>query len=66
LNHTNLSPDIVVAILADALPNGAMLFVIMDDIIPETQSQGKARYATFAALIGFIIMMVLDNLIVSL
>ena len=28
LNHTNLSPDIVAAILADALPNGAMLFVI--------------------------------------
>ena len=49
-----------------AIAAGAMLFVIMDDIIPETQSQGKARYATFAALIGFIIMMVLDNLIVSL
>ena len=28
LNHTNLSPDIVAAILADALPNGATLFDI--------------------------------------
>lgn len=42
---------------------GAMLFVISDDIIPETQSRGKARYATFAVMGGFILMMVLDNLI---
>lgn len=48
-----------------ALAAGAMLFVISDDIIPETQSQGKARYATFALMFGFIIMMILDNLITT-
>ncbi len=48
-----------------AFAAGAMLFVISDDIIPETQSRGKARYATFAMMTGFIIMMVLDNLITS-
>lgn len=48
-----------------AFAAGAMLFVISDDIIPETQSQGKARYATFALMFGFIIMMILDNLITS-
>jgi ZIP family zinc transporter len=45
-----------------AIAAGAMLFVISDDIIPETQSRGKARYATFAVIGGFIVMMILDNL----
>jgi len=46
-----------------AFAAGAMLFVISDDIIPETQSKGKARSATFAVMIGFVIMMILDNLL---
>lgn len=41
---------------------GAMLFVISDEIIPETHSQGKSRQATYGVVIGFIIMMALDNL----
>lgn len=48
-----------------AVAAGAMLFVISDDIIPETQSRGKARYATFAVIFGFIVMMILDNLMTS-
>jgi zinc transporter, ZIP family len=42
---------------------GAMLFVISEEIIPETHSEGRSRYATFALMIGFIIMMVLDNML---
>ena len=42
---------------------GAMLFVISEEIIPETQSKGKARHATYAVLIGFIVMMGLDNML---
>ncbi|MGR9088354.1 MAG: ZIP family metal transporter [Gammaproteobacteria bacterium] len=44
---------------------GAMLFVISEEIIPETHSgsDGRSRHATFALMIGFIIMMVLDNLL---
>lgn len=42
---------------------GAMLFVISEEIIPETHSKGRSRYATFSLMIGFIIMMMLDNLI---
>lgn len=42
---------------------GAMLFVISEEIIPETHSEGRSRHATFALMIGFIIMMVLDNLL---
>lgn len=46
-----------------AFAAGAMLFVISDDIIPETQSKGKARHATFAVIFGFALMMILDNLL---
>lgn len=42
---------------------GAMLFVISEEIIPETHSAGRSRYATFALMIGFIVMMVLDNML---
>lgn len=42
---------------------GAMLFVISEEIIPETHSNGRSRYATFALMIGFIIMMILDNML---
>lgn len=42
---------------------GAMLFVISEEIIPETHSEGRSRYATFALMIGFIIMMILDNML---
>lgn len=46
-----------------AFAAGAMLFVIADDIIPATQRNGPSRAATFAVMIGFVIMMVLDNII---
>ncbi|MDP2903825.1 MAG: ZIP family metal transporter [Methylovulum sp.] len=42
---------------------GAMLFVISEEIIPETHANGRSRYATFALMVGFIIMMVLDNML---
>jgi ZIP family zinc transporter len=49
--------------LAMGFAAGAMLFVISEEIIPETHSNGRSRYATFALLGGFIIMMVLDNML---
>jgi len=39
---------------------GAMLFVISDEIIPETHEHGHERLATYGLLIGFVIMMFLD------
>lgn len=48
--------------LALAFAAGAMLFVISHEIIPETQSDHKhSRLATHALLIGFVVMMFLDN-----
>ena len=46
-----------------AFAAGAMLFVISDEIIPETHSKGKSRMATFGVMVGFVIMMALDNLL---
>lgn len=45
-----------------AFAAGAMLFVISDEIIPETHRRGFERVATFGVVIGFIVMMTLDNL----
>jgi ZIP family zinc transporter len=42
---------------------GAMLFVISEEIIPQTHSQGRSRYATFSLMTGFIVMMMLDTLL---
>lgn len=39
---------------------GAMLYVICDEIIPETQKHGNERKATYGLLIGFVLMMFLD------
>lgn len=39
---------------------GGMLFVISDEIIPETHRGGHENVATFALLIGFALMMLLD------
>ena len=46
-----------------AFAAGAMLFVISDEIIPETHSKGKSRLATFGVMIGFVLMMAMDNLL---
>lgn len=46
-----------------AFAAGAMLFVISDEIIPETHAKGRSRLATFGVIIGFVIMMSLDNLL---
>ena len=47
---------------AMAFAAGAMLFVISHEIIPETQNhEGHSKLATHALLIGFVIMMFLDN-----
>lgn len=43
-----------------AFAAGAMLFVISGEIIPETHRDGAERGATFALVVGFVIMMLLD------
>lgn len=45
-----------------AFAAGAMLFVISEEIIPETHSRGNDREATIGLIMGFIIMMILDTI----
>lgn len=42
---------------------GAMLFVISEEIIPETHAKGRSRYATYSLMVGFIVMMAVDNML---
>lgn len=39
---------------------GAMIFVVVEDVIPEAQREGNTDIATMGAIIGFLVMMVLD------
>ena len=42
---------------------GAMFYVVIDELIPESSLNDKTRITVIAFTIGFIIMMVLDNLL---
>ena len=39
---------------------GAMIFVVIDSIIPESQAKGNKYHASWGAIVGFLLMMVLD------
>ncbi len=43
-----------------AFAAGAMIFVVVEDAIPEAQSQGNNDVATLGAMVGFALMMTLD------
>ncbi len=45
-----------------AFAAGAMLFVVSDEIIPESHRKGFERQATFGLVAGFIVMMFLDSI----
>ncbi len=39
---------------------GAMIYVVVEQLIPESQSEKKGKFATIGAVLGFAIMMTLD------
>ena len=43
-----------------ALAAGAMIYVVVDELIPEAQSGGNKSTATWGAMAGFMLMMTLD------
>ena len=42
------------------LAAGAMIFVVIEELIPESQKGDKGRLATISAMIGFVLMIALD------
>ena len=44
-----------------AFAAGAMLYVIVDELVPESHARGNERAATVALLAGFALMLALDN-----
>ena len=57
-----LAVSVATAILPFALAfaGGTMLYVVSDEMIPETHAHGAERGATYALLIGFCLMLVMD------
>ena len=43
-----------------AFAGGTMLYIISDEMIPETHSHGFERTATYSILVGFTLMLILD------
>ncbi|MFX3801889.1 ZIP family metal transporter, partial [Streptococcus suis] len=39
---------------------GAMIFVVVEELIPESQKNGNTDIATLGLMAGFIIMMIFD------
>lgn len=42
---------------------GAMIFVISDEIIPETHRIGHEKLASYGLILGLVIMLLLDTLL---
>ncbi|MBD3225541.1 MAG: ZIP family metal transporter [Caldithrix sp.] len=45
---------------APSFAAGAMIFVVVEELIPESQQSRSTDYATFGAMLGFAVMMTLD------
>jgi ZIP family zinc transporter len=53
----------VILPFALAFAGGTMLYVISDEMIPETHAHGSERSATYALLVGFCLMFAMDILL---
>lgn len=63
IGYFAVSISVAVLPFALAFAGGTMLYVISDEMIPETHSHGNERGATYALLVGFCVMLVTDYLL---
>ena len=63
IGYFAVSVSTVILPFALAFAGGTMLYVISDEMIPETHSHGNERLATYALLIGFAVMLAFDFLL---
>ena len=60
LGYLAVSVSTAILPFALAFAGGTMLYVISDEMIPETHAHGSERGATYALLLGFCVMLVVD------
>lgn len=60
LGYFAVSVASVILPFALAFAGGTMLYVISDEMIPETHAHGSERGATYALLVGFCVMLITD------
>lgn len=60
IGYFAVSISTVILPFALAFAGGTMLYVISDEMIPETHAHGNERGATYALLIGFVVMLIFD------
>lgn len=63
LGYYAVSISVTILPFALAFAGGTMLYVISDEMIPETHAHGSERAATYALLIGFCVMLISDVLL---
>ena len=63
LGYFAVSLSAAILPFALAFAGGTMLYVISDEMIPETHAHGAERGATYALLIGFCLMLITDVLL---
>ncbi len=63
IGYFAVSISTVILPFALAFAGGTMLYIISDEMIPETHAHGSERGATYSLLIGFCIMLVSDVLL---
>lgn len=63
LGYFAVSVSSAILPFALAFSGGTMLYVISDEMIPETHAHGSERGATYALLVGFCVMLVSDVLL---
>ena len=63
LGYFAVTVSSVILPFALAFAGGTMLYVISDEMIPETHAHGSERGATYSLLVGFCLMLVFDVLL---
>ena len=63
IGYFAVSVATVILPFALAFAGGTMLYVVSDEMIPETHAHGNQRGATYALLFGFCLMLVVDVLL---
>ena len=63
IGYFAVSVSAIILPFALAFAGGTMLYVISDEMIPETHAHGSERGATYALLVGFCIMLASDVLL---